>query len=817
MTRTLLHTLLLSVSLIAALLLAGGCDRGPSEEVHLPLGKTAQVSFVAGEVLLRTSGENGWRQAAVGDLITQGTVVRTGADSYCELVLSSGTIFRMKDRSELQVSLLPEDEEDDLLRVRLVNGRLLSRAQKISYRSRDVVETDTAVVSVRGTGYLVRAGEAGTTVMVHRGSVRVRMNLDPEGRSLPRQLNPVLRRVRRGVKVRRGFKVEVPATSVRTVRQGIRRAERRDTLDPRLVGLLREQAYLASVPQREHDREELRELDTLLLAYQRGNTYHLSPNFDGVEDEFVFSTGAFAGRRIESWQMQFKDGSGHVRRVIRNRIPGPDESVVLPHHLRWNLVSNDGAVVPDGDYVYELFLDGGLVLRGVIVVDTRPPVLEVEPEGKSFSPNGDGVKDELGFLISAAEGNTWTCTISTVEGYIVKTLEWSPFPPERFVWDGTGENGAVLPEGMYDLRFSGRDRAGNLAYTTVRGIALDLRERQARVEVDNPIFSPNGDGMLDTVTFTPVLSDHSRMDKWDLIVQTEKGETAKRFRGWRWMPRSFTWDGQPEGKAAEVYPEGLPSGRYNYFMQVTYSSGINTYSFRRELILDVAPPDIQVSLSPQLFSPDGDGVDDTLSIQCRISDLSPVRSWKAAIYDEEGAVFKTFQGSGRPASAITWDGVSDTGVLVDSGEDYTLVVEVTDHAYNTGTSEPVPFSIDILVIPTERGLKIRASTVQFGFNTAELEGEKTFTVLDKIVQVLRKYGKYAIIVEGHTDATGDDEYNRYLSEKRAERVADYLAEQGIQPDRLTCRGMGEAYPVDSNQTRDGRRRNRRVEFILIRE
>jgi outer membrane protein OmpA-like peptidoglycan-associated protein len=400
----------------------------------------------------------------------------------------------------------------------------------------------------------------------------------------------------------------------------------------------------------------------------------------------------------------------------------------------------------------------------------------------------------------------------------VKTIDWGKDIPDVFEWDGKGENGTVLPEGIYTITITGIDRAGNLTRKQIKGITLDVRERQATVDIDTTVFSPNGDGLLDTVTFFPILSDRYRIDTWDLIVQLEKGDTARRFRGRRYMPPFIMWDGKPQsGLMSEIFPEGLPSGHYTYFLKVAYTSGVNTYSFKRDLILDVDPPEIALGVEPEVFSPDGDGVDDTLTLRPEVSDLTEILGWKAKIYTTDDRVFKTFVGTGMPAGSISWDGFSDRGVLVDSAEDYYVVFEVTDQGFNTGVSEKIPFSIDILIESTDRGLKIRVSNVEFGFNTAELQGDKTYRILDKIVAILQKYQKYSILVEGHTDSTGDETYNLELSEARAKAVGTYLVDNGIDPDRLEYVGYGSQYPIDVNATVEGRRRNRRVEFLLIRK
>lgn len=73
-----------------------------------------------------------------------------------------------------------------------------------------------------------------------------------------------------------------------------------------------------------------------------------------------------------------------------------------------------------------------------------------------------------------------------------------------------------------------------------------------------------------------------------------------------------------------------------------------------------------------------------------------------------------------------------------------------------------------------------------------------------------------LTIEGHTDAMGPDLYNEELSLRRAERVRDFLISRGVEPDRVSVRGLGEYRPVASNATSEGRANNRRVEIVLQR-
>ncbi len=69
-------------------------------------------------------------------------------------------------------------------------------------------------------------------------------------------------------------------------------------------------------------------------------------------------------------------------------------------------------------------------------------------------------------------------------------------------------------------------------------------------------------------------------------------------------------------------------------------------------------------------------------------------------------------------------------------------------------------------------------------------------------------------VEGHTDAVGSDAFNQKLSEARADAVREYLVNQGLKSEAVTAKGFGKTQPVASNDTPEGRQRNRRVELVV---
>ncbi|MEW7292047.1 OmpA family protein [Aquimarina sp. 2304DJ70-9] len=106
------------------------------------------------------------------------------------------------------------------------------------------------------------------------------------------------------------------------------------------------------------------------------------------------------------------------------------------------------------------------------------------------------------------------------------------------------------------------------------------------------------------------------------------------------------------------------------------------------------------------------------------------------------------------------------------------------------------------------------SGVYFETNKSNINA-KSKTNLNKLAGIFKEYPDTNIIVEGHTDSTGDDSYNMSLSQKRANAVTEYLVSQGISRSRLTTYAHGETLPKYDNGTPEGRAKNRRVELGIV--
>ncbi|OLD77152.1 MAG: hypothetical protein AUI33_04410 [Ignavibacteria bacterium 13_1_40CM_2_61_4] len=113
------------------------------------------------------------------------------------------------------------------------------------------------------------------------------------------------------------------------------------------------------------------------------------------------------------------------------------------------------------------------------------------------------------------------------------------------------------------------------------------------------------------------------------------------------------------------------------------------------------------------------------------------------------------------------------------------------------------------------GIKITFDTgILFKTNSSDLQSEATRNISD-LAKILNKYPDTNILIDGYTDSTGTAEYNQHLSERRAESVSNGLKGVAVAGSRLTTRGFGEAQPVASNASPEGRQQNRRVEVAIF--
>jgi OOP family OmpA-OmpF porin len=197
---------------------------------------------------------------------------------------------------------------------------------------------------------------------------------------------------------------------------------------------------------------------------------------------------------------------------------------------------------------------------------------------------------------------------------------------------------------------------------------------------------------------------------------------------------------------------------------------------------------------------DGDGVPDRLDKCPNTPSGARVDANGCELDDDgDGVVNSKDRCPNTPAGAT----VNEYGCELDDDGDG--VVNSIDQCPNTPAGTPV----NNVGCPLEAAYEMVG--VNFEFDSARLTADSK-AALDDALKIMLNNSGLMVEVAGHTDSVGAEGYNQGLSERRAKAVRDYLVERGIDGDRLTARGYGEAQPVADNATAAGRAENRRVEL-----
>lgn len=130
-------------------------------------------------------------------------------------------------------------------------------------------------------------------------------------------------------------------------------------------------------------------------------------------------------------------------------------------------------------------------------------------------------------------------------------------------------------------------------------------------------------------------------------------------------------------------------------------------------------------------------------------------------------------------------------------------------------TNPLDPNDDVSKKSLKRGPQILAG-IEFASNSDQITPESE-QILQEVLKAFLEFPEMHVVIHGYTDNTGSRDYNIRLSQRRAEAVQRYFILHGISPDRIKALGFGPDSPVASNATREGRQRNRRIEFVVVEE
>ena len=566
-----------------------------------------------------------------------------------------------------------------------------------------------------------------------------------------------------------------------------------------------------------------------------------SPNDDGVKDLIYLNVNAPKPDTLLSYSLSIFAGS----KAAAGQAPVRSwkGKIDIKSQYVWDGMTDAGLKVPDGYYSTYLELEyanGDLFNFGPIqiLVDTVPPRISISADPLLFSPNGDGIKDTITIAQESVPGDDWSGRIRSASGATVRSYTWKG-QAKNFTWDGKDSNGKLVPNGAYSYEVVSVDAAGNSASASIKGIMVDATKPRVFVTASDNGISPNSDGIRDEVSFSLTVENREGVDSWRFSLLDSKGVERSFFGGsGSDVPTRLVWDGRDlNGQVIEDTFTGK--------LIVRYMKGDIAEATSSKIVVKIAPPQVEIKVKPEYFSPDDDGVDDMLTFGILADKNAGITEWKLEVLEtaivESAALqeskptrsFMLWSGKGMPPSQITWNGKSPKGELVESATDYPFEFTCWD-ALGNQTKISGIIAVDVLVIRDGDRLKIRVPSIVFRANHADFIGldseivARNEKVVTRIAQILGKFPDYRIRVEGHGNNVGkmlgysasriqQEEINELipLSTERAEVVRKMLVENGVDARRLTVVGLGSSEPVVPFTDVQNRWKNRRVEFVLI--
>jgi outer membrane protein OmpA-like peptidoglycan-associated protein len=173
-------------------------------------------------------------------------------------------------------------------------------------------------------------------------------------------------------------------------------------------------------------------------------------------------------------------------------------------------------------------------------------------------------------------------------------------------------------------------------------------------------------------------------------------------------------------------------------------------------------------------------------------------------------------------SLVASDSVSGAYLIVlTQGAEYALYVNRKNYLFKSlnfnysAVRDYEPIVLDIDLDKASEGTTAVLENIFFDVDKYDLK-EKSVTELQKILRFLKENPSVRVEISGHTDNTGSAAYNLQLSERRAQSVNNYLIQNGIEPGRLIPKGYGPSQPLADNDSEEGRQKNRRIQFKIIR-
>ncbi len=550
------------------------------------------------------------------------------------------------------------------------------------------------------------------------------------------------------------------------------------------------------------------------------DTTSFSPNADGVKDEVNITPVYEMPENIVSWSWSLYDGKNVVMQKS-----GTADADGLPESVVIDGLNESGLPLYPGTYLFSMSVEYENSWRPVVelplVLDVSAPQIEVTPDKLAFSPNGDGLGDDITIQFKANEPVTWEGSIIDMTGKLVLETDYSR-TSSVIKWDGTTPDGKDVPDGEYLVLGVFTDEAGNVTYAEPFTVKID--RRAVGLVLDVPAgFSPNGDGYNDSLKIGIKADLYDDVKEWRLIIIDDAAEIQTSFKGTGSLPDAESWNGMitQEGNIAPAL-----EGAYQAVLYVDYVKGDFAKAESDLFLLDNQPPKISMVVTAKPFAETESGLEGSVFIAVEVEDDRDVEGWMLDVYNENGNNVRTYAGKGNPSGNITWN-TADNGINLVEGENYTIALRVSDEAGNTTTLRK-SIKLDVMLIKKDGKYFVMVPNIIFGAYKYKLDSagpaqeKANYESLKRIIELSERFPDYGLILDAHAlnIYLGTDRENREeeilmpLTENRAAEVKKALVEMGMDPERIEMEAFGGQYPLVSVTDLSIRWKNRRVEFAV---
>lgn len=408
---------------------------------------------------------------------------------------------------------------------------------------------------------------------------------------------------------------------------------------------------------------------------------YFSPNNDMILDSLVFTFGIPVTEGIVKWDLKIHDANGNNRRTFSG-------GETIPGELIFDGRDQDGLRLEEGVYdssVNVLYRNGNNpnAKSPVFNVDVTSPVANVNSSSSIFSPNGDGLKDEITFYQESTTEISWTGIVKSETGEIITEYQWLAAAEPTIAWDGTVPDGRLAQDGDYTYQLIAIDRAGNAGQSNIIEFTLNTEATPVILTTDLKYFSPNGDSVQDSISIIPEIKVKEGIDSYSLNILDNQSAVIRNFSGRNSIPERFLWNGV--GLNGRVAADGL----YSSDITIIYKKGNSPTASSRKFVIDTVYPEISIKADYLLFSPNSDGMKDNLKIT---QTSSPEDIWYGEIVSEKGIIIKSFLWKEKTEN-LKWDAADDEGNRVPDGK-YNYIIYSVDAAGNRSSAEVRNIVID---------------------------------------------------------------------------------------------------------------------------